>query len=137
MKKKITAILSVLLVLMLAISVLVPAGSAAAPTVTYSFSGSNANDRGYAEGTVSLSGGSGTISLYWADDVKAIDNFDPIATFNGSGSYKMPAYTAIPATATKVIAVSGSNLSVGSAVAVYNIPEYKRLGKTAGDLLCS
>ena len=137
MKKKLTAILSVLLVLMLASSVFVTSISAATPSISYSFSGSNANDKGFAQGTISLSGGSGSLSLYWADDVKAIDNFDPIATFNGSGSYQMPAYTAIPATATKVIAVSGSNRSVSSAVAVYNIPSNKRLGKTADDLLYS
>lgn len=134
MKKKITAALSVLLVIMLACSVFVTTTTAASPTISYSFKN---NDRGFAEGTISLSGGSGSVSLYWADDTKALDNFDPIATFNGSGSYTMPAYTAIPATATKVAAFTGSNHSIGSAVAVYNIPDNKKLGKKSSDLLYS
>lgn len=133
MKKKLTMILSVLLVITLASCVFVSTASAAA-TISYSFKN---NDKGFAEGTISLSGGSGTLSLYWADDTKALDNFDPIATFSGSGSYSMPAYTAIPARATKVIAVSGSNKSVSSAAAVYNIPDSKKLGKTSKDLLYS
>ena len=132
MKKKLTVILSVLMVVIIASCVFVTSINAATPSISYNFAN---NQRGFAEGTVSLAGGSGSTSLYWADDVKAIDGFDPIATFNGAGSYQMPAFTAIPATATKVIAVTGSNLNVSSAVAVYNIPDNKKLGKTANDLL--
>ena len=132
MKKRLAIVLSVMLILAVVSSVFVTTTTAASPTISYSFKN---NNRGYAEGTVSLSGGSGSVSLYWADDNKALDGFDPIATFNGSGSYQMPAYTAIPATATKVIAVSGSNLNVSSAAAVYNIPDNKKLGKNASDLL--
>ena len=134
MKRKITAILSALLVAILACSVFVTTTTAATASISYSFAN---KDRGFAEGTISLSGGSGSISLYWADDSKALEHFDPIATFNGSGSYTMPAYTAIPARATKIIGVSGSNKNVSSAVAVYNIPDNKKLGKTNADLLYS
>ncbi|MBQ9516263.1 MAG: hypothetical protein IJR57_09140, partial [Ruminococcus sp.] len=115
MKKRFTAILSLVLIVIIASCVFVTTTTAATPTISYRFSGANANDKGYAEGTISLANGSGSLSLYWADDTKALEKFDPIATFNGSGSYKMPAYTAIPAKATKIIAVSGSNTAVSSA----------------------
>ena len=49
----------------------------------------------------------------------------------------MPPYSAIPAKATKIIAVSGTNRSVSSAAAVYQIPASKILGKTDSDLLYS
>lgn len=137
MKKRFTAILSLVLIVIIASCVFVTTTTAATPTISYSFSGANANDKGYAEGTISLANGSGSLSLYWADDTKALEKFDPIATFNGSGSYKMPAYTAIPAKATKIIAVSGSNTAVSSAAAVYNIPDNKKLGKKDSDLLYS
>ena len=134
MKKKLSMLLCVFLTAAILCGVLVTAVSAAGATISYSFVN---NDRGFAQGTITLSGGSGTVSLYWADDVKALDGFDPIATFSGSGSYTMPAYTAIPARATKVAAFSGSNLSISNAIAVYNIPDGKKLGKTADDLLYS
>ncbi len=134
MKKRMTAILSVVLAVVIAGCVFVTTTAAASPTISYSFKN---NDKGFAEGTVSLANGSGSVSLYWADDSKALDGFDPIATFNGSGSYTMPAYTAIPARATKVAAFTGSNLSLSNAVAVYNIPDNKKLGKTDKDLLYS
>ncbi len=138
MKKRIIVILSVLLTMALVCSAFVISTTAATPTINYNFSGSNSGTKGFAEGTITLSGGSGSTSLYWADDTKALDNFEPIATFsNGSGSYTMPAYTAIPAKATKVIAVTGTNRTVASAAAVYNIPANKKLGKTDKDLLYS
>ena len=137
MKKRMIAILSVLLVMALACSVFIISTTAATPTINYTFSGSNAADRGFAEGTITLSGGSGTTSLYWADNNKALDYFEPIATFNGSGSYTMPTYTAIPPKATKIIACTGSDHTVAKAAAVYNIPANKALAKTDKDVLYS
>lgn len=134
MKKKFTVVLSVLMALVIAGCVFVTVGNAASASISYSFAN---NDKGFAEGTVTLSNGSGSTALYWADDTKALDGFDPIATFNGSGSYTMPAYTAIPARATKIIAVTGSARTVSGAAAVYNIPDNKKLGKKDSDLLYS
>lgn len=134
MKKRFTAILSVLLIVIIASCVFVTTTTAATATISYSFAN---NNKGFAEGTITVSNGSGSLNLYWADDTKALDGFDPIASVNGSGSYTMPPYTAIPAKATKVIATSGTNLSVSSAAAVYNIPDNKKLGKTDSDLLYS
>ena len=63
MKKRMIAILSVLLVMALACSVFIISTTAATPTINYTFSGSNAADRGFAEGTITLSGGSGTTTF--------------------------------------------------------------------------
>lgn len=121
--------------------------ASAAGGISYSFSGGNAGDRGYAQGTIRVSADSssgGSYTLYWADDSAALGGFDPICTLNvaasSSASFDMPAYTAIPAQATKVIGFRGSvpsGMSVSSAAVVYDIPESKRLRRSKSDMLYS
>ena len=100
--------------------------SASSASITYSFSGTNASDAGYAEGVITLSSSSsGTYELYWADDEKALDDYYSLAAleFNSSGSksVKMAYHTAIPANATKLIATKSSK-KVSEADAVFSIP---------------
>lgn len=108
MKSRLKPFVSIMLAVMIALSMLSVSAftSLAAETISYSFSN---NDAGYADGTISLTATSGTYQLYWADNEKAIDGYDAIATLsfssNTTKTVKMPANTAIPAGATKVIAV--------------------------------
>lgn len=122
-----------LVIVMIATLFLSATGITGAATGALSYSFSRA-ERGYAEGNITLSAGAGTYWLYWADDTGALDGFYPIATLTVSSSAKthtMPAQTAIPAGATKVIALQStaepSNKSVSNAAAVYTIPDSKRL----------
>ncbi|MBQ1516939.1 MAG: starch-binding protein, partial [Clostridia bacterium] len=113
--------------------------SAGSASITYSFSGTNASDAGYAEGVITLSSSSsGTYELYWADDEKALDDYYSLASleFNSSGSksVKMAYHTAIPANATKLIATKSSK-KVSEADAVFSIPTEKQLSYDSGDLL--
>lgn len=70
---------------------------------------------GYADGTIKLTAPSGTYKLYWADDEKALEGYDAIGSVSFSStstkSVSMPANTAIPNGATKVIAVKSGELS--------------------------
>ena len=146
MKKRFISTVSVILAVMLALCSLTLSASAAGG-ISYSFEGSNAGDRGYAQGTIRVSADSssgGSYTLYWADDSAALSGFDPICTLNvaasSSASFNMPAYTVIPAQATKVIGFRGSvpsGMSVSSAAAVYDIPENKRLNRSKDDMLYS
>lgn len=110
-------------------------------SISYVFSGVNASDSGYAEGTLSFtSENSGTYYLYWADDTKALDGYYEIESFNISSgksqSFEFGDHTAIPVGATKIIAVTDkSDLSVSNAVAVYSLPENKQLRKENNNLL--
>ncbi|MBQ2347969.1 MAG: metallophosphoesterase, partial [Clostridia bacterium] len=113
--------------------------SAGSASITYSFSGTNASDAGYAEGVITLSSSSsGTYELYWADDEKALDDYYSLAAleFNSSGSksVKMAYHTAIPANATKLIATKSSK-KVSEADAVFSIPTEKQLSYDSGELL--
>jgi hypothetical protein len=139
MKKKITAVLALIMAILLVCSLFVITTAAAGVSIAYTFTGDNAADAGFAEGTIALSGGSGSYNLYWADDSRALDGFEPIGTISGSGSCKMPAYTAIPVAASMIAAFKSSvtNLSLSGAEAVYTIPSYKRTGRSVGDRLYS
>ena len=139
MKKKITAVLALTLAIILACSLFVTTTAAAGVSIGYTFSGDKANAAGFAEGTITLSGGSGSYNLYWADDSKALDGFEPIAAISGSGSCSMPAYTAIPVAATKIAAFKSSvtNLALSNADAVYTVPANKRTGRSVNDRLYS
>ncbi len=101
--------------------------SAAGLTLNYEFAYKNA---GYAEGRISLSGTSGTYILYWSDDTGALKGYAGIAQItvaSGTKYFEMPANTAIPAGATKVIAVqSGKEATVANASAVFEIPADKQ-----------
>ena len=88
--KRLLSILLVLVMLLTAIPLTVSAENSA---LTYTFSGTNADDAGYAEGTITYTADSaGTYYLYWADDTKALSKYFEIASFTlasgESGSFK-------------------------------------------------
>ena len=97
--------------------------------IEYRFDDSRA---GYAEGTITFTADhAGDYDLYWADDAAALPDRYPITSVTlkagESAGYTFSARTAIPAGATKLIAV-GKNQStaVADAAAVYTIPASKR-----------
>lgn len=105
-------------------------------TITYEFTGNDAEKPGYAEGTVTFETSEiGTYNLYWSDDAGALDGYYEIAqmeigTENAKAEFVFGYHTAIPADATKIIAVlkDSENATVENAVAVYDIPVEKQLG---------
>lgn len=112
---------------------------AATDSISYSFSNSA---KGYAQGTVTLKAADGTYYLYWADSSKALEDYSEVAKLTVSGgqaSLVMPKYTAIPADATKLIAIKSAsaptNRGVSAASAVYNIPASKQLDADTKDAL--
>lgn len=139
--KKAAAVFMASLFTALASLTAVPA-SAAGASLSYSYSGVGQSLAGYAQGTITLTGASGTYQLYWANDNAALDGYYPIAKLtlssDGSKTYSMPARTAIPVGATKLIAFKSSSepsdKSVSSAAAVYSIPAEKRLSDTSDQL---
>ncbi len=133
--------LSILLVLTMLVSVAslgITAVSAAGAELTYDFKYENA---GYAEGRITLKAGStadyGTYNLYWANNTKALDGYAPIKTMNLNTSVnyaELGEFLAIPADATKVIAVKGSaSKTVAAAAAVFDIPESKQFKYASTD----
>lgn len=148
MKKILSVILCVIIVVS---TICVAAGvitSAAAAQINYNFFGTHAKDRGWAQGDIIINAGpdtGGNYYLYWANDTKALDGYDYIAKFNvaanGSSKFTMPEYTAIPADATKIIGIISSaepsNKNVSAATAVYDIPAEKRIGQTSSQKLYS
>ena len=129
-KKMTKALLSVALVAAMLMSMCIvgfTGVSAAGLELNYEFAYNNA---GYAEGRLSLSGESGTYILYWADETGALEGYTGIAQItvnSGKKYFEMPANTAIPAGATKVIAVeSNKEATVENASAVFEIPESKQ-----------
>ena len=111
--------------------------SGASASLSYTFTGDEKDKAGFAQGTITLkasdSSSTGTYYLYWADNTKALDGYRYIsyvsATTSGSNVY-MVAHTAIPADATKLIAIKSNTeptvKTVASATAVYNIPQSKQ-----------
>ena len=146
MKKLISVLLSVIMVFTMLTVISTAVTSAATANISYSFKNTKV---GYAEGKITVTptnGNYGTYYLYWADNTKALDGYQPIATLSissGSKSYTMPAYTAIPANATKVVAVKASStpnvssVTVSGASAVYTIPSNKKLKYTTDDMIYS
>ncbi len=120
--------------------VVVPASAAEGSSLSYTFTGSNTADAGYAEGTITFKTASeGTYYLYWADDEKALDGYDSFIKpekrkAGESITVNMGYHTAIPADATKIIATKGSK-KVADADAVYSVPESKQLKYDSGELL--
>ena len=148
MKKVISLILSAVMLTAALSFAFGAVTTAASATVAYTFSGSNAADRGFAEGTITVSAGpsnGGTYYLYWADDSAALDGFEPITSMSvaasGSATFSMPEFAAIPADATKIIAFNASSApsvkTVSAATAVYEIPSSKLLGYTSSEKLYS
>ncbi len=109
----------------------------------YEFTGVDAGKAGYAEGTLYLSSPTdATYHLYWSNNAGALGGYYPIATLTVSAgkteSFSLGYHTAIPADATKVIAVNASSAeypSVSNAVAVFDIPANKQLGYTSNEAL--
>ena len=110
-------------------------------TIAYEFTGDDAQKAGYAEGTVTfVAKETGTYSLYWSDDTGALEGYYEIAkvdiTNDAAGKEILFApNTAIPADATKLIAVMGTDTTVKEAVAVYDIPVEKQLGYKSEDAI--
>lgn len=106
-------------------------------TITYDFVGEDAKKPGYAEGIITFeTKEEGTYNLYWSDDKKALEGYFEIASIEISkeqkkGEFIFDYHTAIPASATKVIAVkmkeNMQDVTVRDAVAVYDIPSEKQL----------
>ncbi|MGN1050989.1 MAG: dockerin type I domain-containing protein, partial [Acutalibacteraceae bacterium] len=109
-----------------------------------------ANDlAGYAEGTVTLSTQEGgSYYLYFADDKENLQGYFPITVLtssaNGEASFNFGEHTAIPADATKVIAMKTTspdstlktapkNVKVSEASAVYDIPNNKVFPKKSSE----
>ncbi|MGN1138267.1 MAG: metallophosphoesterase [Ruminococcus sp.] len=98
--------------------------------ISYVFSGDEKEKSGYAEGKVTLQGvADGEYSLYWADNSKALEGYYEISKLKikgGKGSFSFGDHTAIPVDAKKIIATTGDSKKVSDAVAVYDIPDYKK-----------
>ncbi len=145
-KKLISILLSVVMIFTMLTVISTSAISATTASISYSFTNTKT---GYAQGTITVtptSGNYGTYYLYWADNTKALDGYQPITKLSissGSKSYTMPAYTAIPANATKVVAVKASSepnvssITVSGASAVYTIPSNKMLKYKTDDMIYS
>lgn len=143
-KRFISLILSAVIILSTLFAISAVSVFATTAEIAYSFTNT---DAGYAQGTITVtptSGNYGTYYLYWADDSKALDGYSEIASLSissGTQSYTMPAYTAIPADATKIIAVKTSSepnvadITVNGASAVYSIPASKQLSFGTADML--
>lgn len=99
------------------------------------------SDKGFAEGTISLTAPKGSYWLYWADKKKALDGYKELAhlTFDKSETqeHKMYERAAIPVEAEKLIAVKSektpTDKTVKNAFAVYNIPQSKRFDYKQSD----
>lgn len=129
-------------------------------SIDYNFTGEDKDKAGYAEGTITVSSDTaGTYHLFWADDTKALDGYFEInsklkeklncildkknfegtgfkVTAGGSKSFTLGEHTAIPAGATKIIAVTDtSKTKVSDAVAVFDIDKEKQLKAGSGKLL--
>lgn len=140
--KKVFSILLSVLIITSAFVTLSANYTAASSGISYVFSGSNSDKAGYAEGKITLTAPAGTYWLYWADDNKALDGYYKIAKLTVSGSsasHSMHAQTAIPADATKLIAIKSSSepgtKTVASASEVYSIPQNKLLGHKSSERL--
>ncbi len=142
--KKRTRLLSMVLALMMLVSMIIlgtTTAFASEDSISYSFKNSKA---GFAEGKILFETAPGTTqsyTLYWADNEKALEGYRALGTLSGSGEITMPAHTAIPADAEKVIAIEGSaqaptsSCTVKNASAVFDIPEGKKLSFDSEDAL--
>lgn len=114
---------------------------AADSSLTYTFTGVNADDAGYAQGTISYTAESaGTYYVYWADSVSALPKYFEIASFTlqqgEKGEYTFPAQVAIPADTDYVIVSTSDscdNATVSEAIAKFEIPDEKKLYDASTD----
>lgn len=121
-----------------------PEATTAETSLSYEFTGDDAGTAGYAEGTLSLtSSEAATYQLYWSDDNGALNGYYEIASLDvaagGKAEFNFEYHTAIPADATKVIAVNAATASeyptVADAAAVFDIPAEKQLAFASSDAL--
>lgn len=110
-------------------------------TITYEFTGTAAEKPGYAEGTVTFEmKETGTYNLYWSDDIGALDGYYEIMSVDiteetPNAEFTFGNHTAIPADATKIIAVkTDTEATVDEAVSVYDIPVEKQLAYKSEDV---
>lgn len=144
-KSRARMLLSVILVITMLMSVAalgISAVSAAnGPELTYDFKYANA---GYAEGRITLSANSsadyGTYYLYWANGTKALEGYAPIKSVTLSAAHafaELGEFTAIPADATKVIAIKSNSApatkTVAASAAVYDIPASKQFAAKSSE----
>ena len=110
-------------------------------TASYSFSGKNAAMAGYAEGTVSILSKTDNTNkeyyLYFADDKKALPNYEEIARLSMTGkqaTYSIGEGVAIPSGATQLLIFDDvqapNDLSTEKAVASCRIPKNKQWNET-------
>lgn len=110
-------------------------------TLTYEFTGNDADKAGYAEGTITFKASKlGTYYMYWSDDTAALEGYYEIAKMDLASSPTATVafgyHTAIPADATKVIVVGhDKEATVANALAVYDIPTNKQLGYKSADAI--
>lgn len=138
--KKIISFCLVILLILTSTTFSATIFSAETTSLSYVFSGEHSDDRGYAQGEITLSANGGTYWLYWADDNSALSGYSEIAKLelnNGSSSHIMPEQTAIPAEAKYVIAVCSEtepeNRALSDATAVYELPENKKWNYSNSD----
>ena len=117
---------------------------AASTSISYQFQGNDASTAGFAQGTITLkSKNGGSYYLYWANNKEALSGYYPIAKLKvkkgGSKTFTFGKQTAIPADATKVIAIKSDSepktKTVAKAEAVYSIPAKKQLKVKSSDAL--
>ncbi len=131
MKKLITVLLSLILLLFIVVSSSV-SSCAESVSIDYRFA---KNDKGYAEGDISLTAPEGTYWLYWANEKEALKDYKEIAkltfSYRSSQTHKMHERCVIPEGASKLIAINCENepkdKSVSNAEAVYDIPKERML----------
>lgn len=118
--------------------------TAPAVSITYKFQGNDAATAGFAQGTITVkSKTGGNYYLYWANDTKALSGYYEIAQLKvkkgKSSSFTFAEQTAIPADATKIIAVKSTkeptDKTVKKAAAVYKIPVKKQIKVASKDAL--
>ncbi len=128
--------LSIILALVMLLSMMPYAVFAAeVSTISYEFTGTNADDPGYAEGTITFNAASSaTYYLYWGDETGALKQYFEIASFvaekGKTYTYKFPAQTAIPADAECVFVSKSNNCESASRsenIAEVEIPDEKKL----------
>ncbi len=101
---------------------------------TYVFTGDYADIDGYAEGTVTLSGGSQSYYvLYWANDEGVLEGYYPIASVSKSvAEYSFKRNVGIPSGATKLAVFSDADgkvtdTSLSNAIDIVEIPVSKQM----------
>ena len=123
--------------------------SAGKGTITYEFTGDDAKKAGYAQGIITFETKKpGMYQLYWSDEAGALNGYYEIAGLEitedkPKAQFEFGYHTAIPAGATKIIAVEVpeetegdvTDLTVKKATGVYDIPAEKQLGYKQEDAL--